>query len=178
MDIQLNFKEQDFREIYKDSYKKLIQDHQSNFRSSRKISLVLITISVFFFILVIFHFDWIYYGLFFLFLALLIVLIKLTFNHLTHRVIRKNKKKVEEWISKTKKINGIKYTYDSLEIRYFEEDKLEKTLFWKNAVQWIENEKYLYIIFKPKTDAILLPYSMIDSNQIEAFKTEMKKRIK
>jgi len=178
MDILLNFKEQELREIYSDSYKQLIQEHHSNFKSSRKISMVLLTVSVFFFILVIFHFDWIYYGLFFLFLALLTVLVKLTFKHLINSAIEKNKQKVEEWITKAKKINEIRYSFDDFEIRYFENDKLEKTIFWKNAVQCIENEKYLYILFKPKTDTMFLPYSMIDSNQLEAFKIEMKKRIK
>jgi len=144
-ELNLYFDENEVHRLYKIN-RKISKDYVFRFLKKRFfIILVLFSAGTLVFMIGLNYSGFVPFGIALVFTSILLIFISF-FQFLSfRRVIRNTFRLPENFIEKYKKIEKVKYLYDDTSIKYFEEEKEQFVLKWKElkTVEFDENSIYL-----------------------------------
>ena len=178
MELNLTFKEKEFRAIYEDEYEQMRQKIKQPLKKRTRIIFVSALCTILFFGLRYFDQQWFSYGLSFLTIAIIFILYTLFERIKGLRKVRKHKETVDDFVLKTKAAGNIKYRYDEESIYYYENNTLKDTLLWRNVSCALNNNKCLILYFKTPVTNIMVPKAMTDVVEIKKFEEKIQEKVK
>ena len=165
MEVKLNFKEKEFRDLYENSYVFLKDELKNKIHERNKTRNVLLVITALIFLLTFVHWDWVYYGLIFFLFTILFIgwseIIKLK----TKRFIQRSRKEVDDFVYKAKPKKDIKYWYDDHNIRYCESGEVVDTYLWKDLKKFEDGTEYFILHFYNNKPTIMIPRTMVENKE-------------
>lgn len=177
MELHLTFKETEIRELYKNSFDVQDNEIKKRLKGSRTTLIVFGSLTLIFLLLTNFHKDWIYY-------AIACAVFAFGFSFWTwrlsvkhHEKIKREKKDVEEFIKKYREVDGIKYVYDNISIRYFESNQLKVEIDWDDFKRVDKYDEWIYIHFKNVHQNIWIPFVTVDKLELQLLEDFINQRI-
>jgi Ca2+/Na+ antiporter len=177
MEFRLTFKEKEIRDIYIDSFEDWDKDRRTQFKGERNTIIVLICLTILTISLTSLHFDWIYYGIFFLLVTIIYAVRNWQQKQMTNKDTEKWKNDLEDFFKKYQNITDIKYTYDNDRIQYYEQGKLTQEIFWTDFQRVDKTDKWIYLYFKNPEHTIWLPRVTVAKEEMDCFERAIDERV-
>lgn len=177
MELILTFKEKEIRELYDKSFEALNSEIEGRTKERNKTTYVLLGLTLFFCELTYFHVDWIYYAMISVGIAFLFTLWTWIINKKHRKEMKVKGKEVDDFLTKYRTIENIKYIYDDETIKYFESGRLKTEIIWSDIMTAVFDEKWIYVVFKSPRQNIWIPRITVDKDELKPFVNTINRKL-
>jgi hypothetical protein len=177
MELRLTFKEKEIRDVYHDSFEAWYGDYRTQFKGRRNMTIVLICLTILSITLMRLHFDWIYYGVFFLAFTIIYAIRAEQQRQKNNQAIKEWKIGVDDFIKRYQGIKAIKYIYDNERIQYIEDGELIAEIFWTDFQRVEKNDKLIHLYFQGPHSNVWLPREIVDREDLDGFERIIEEKI-